>query len=199
MNGEVSSVFTTAEEVNMVSTCALQLFQPYNMPADPISLQDVYLPSVTSMVRFPFLTCEWKSYIAAEDHAQAELQCARGSSAIVNFNHQFFVGASYTPSAVVTCHFSVTCNMNTVHLYVHWRAPIGEDGQYHMQRIGQHFLKDLYNPENPGMAEFRGQLRNILEWALDKRLSNIKLAWDNIGAGDVRSNKRQTLTDLWLP
>ncbi|KAH6253406.1 hypothetical protein HBI38_219950 [Parastagonospora nodorum] len=177
VNGEVSSVFTAAEEVNM----------------------DVYLPSVTSMVHFPFLTCEWKSYIAAEDHAQAELQCARGSSAIVNFNHQFFVGASCTPSAVDTCHFSITCNMNTVHLYVHWRAPTWKDGQYHMQRIGQQFLKDLYHPENPGMAEFRGQLRNVLEWALDKRLSNIKLAMENIGAGDVRSNKRQKSTDLWLP
>jgi hypothetical protein len=143
------------------------------------------------MVRFPFLTCEWKSYIAVEDHAQAELQCARGSSAIVNFNHQFFVGALITPSVVDTCHFSVTCNMNTVHLYVHWRAPAEKDGEYHMQRISQQFLKDIYKPENPGMAEFRSQLRNILDWALNKRLSNIRLAVRNIRFGDVRSNKRQ--------
>jgi hypothetical protein len=131
-------------------------------------------------IRFPFLTCEWKSPVANEGHAQATNQGARSGTAIVNYNHAFLEKAGFTPSVVETCHFSITCDMETAWLWIHWRMSVAGTVGHHMKKIGQYFVRDLHDPTNASMIQMRCQLRNILDWAVGPRLSIFKTAIANI-------------------
>jgi hypothetical protein len=130
---------------------------------------------------FPFVNVEWKRARGPEGHPQAVLQVARGASCIVNYNHTFFKHAGMEPSILDTIHFSITCDMLTVKLYVNWRECVGSEIQYHTKTISCHSLRDyLGNEDNPEMQLFRARLRSILDWALGDRLGKIYTAIDAI-------------------
>jgi hypothetical protein len=123
---------------------------------------------------FPFLTAEWKSGGGSEGHAQAALQAARGAACLVNYNYALLEYSGKDPSSSDTIHFTITCDMQTVKLYVHWRDYVGPRVQHFSKKISVHKLRDDDGDENnPHMRRFRGRLRNVLDWAIGDRLKNI--------------------------
>jgi hypothetical protein len=126
------------------------------------------LPQLTAVVPaaaslFPFLTAEWKSD-GSEGHTHAALQAVLGAACVVNNNYAFLKHAGMMPTLLDTIHFSLTCNMDTVKLYVHWREFFEGDIHHYSKRISSHGLRDADEDEsNPDMLKFRARLRNILD------------------------------------
>jgi len=114
---------------------------------------------------FPFLTSEWKAGGGSEGHAQAALQATRGGACVVNYNHTFLESAGMVPSNLETMHFSLTCDMRTVIINVNWRDYVDSEVVHYSKKISSHRLDD-----EKDMLEFRGHLRNILDWAVGERL-----------------------------
>jgi len=149
------------------------------------------MTSVAATTHFPFLTCQWKCGDGDEGHPHATLQGARDGACIVNYNHAFLEASGLPPSVVDTCHFSVTCDMESVKLWVHWRASTAGEVEHHMKRIGFYVIRDDQgDPENPGVKPFRARLRNILEWAQGPRLARFHSAIARL-TNDRQQAKRQ--------
>ncbi|KAH5758548.1 hypothetical protein HBI16_200380 [Parastagonospora nodorum] len=141
---------------------------------------------------FPFLTAEWKSGGGSEGHTHAALQAVRGAACVVNYNYAFLKHAGMVPTLLDTIHFSLTCNMDTVKLYVHWREHFAGDIHHYSKRIGSHNLSDADEDEsNPDMLEFRARLRNILDWAVGVRLDTIQCAIGKIAKIERGGRKRR--------
>lgn len=123
---------------------------------------------------FPFLTTHWKSQKNFQSHFQAREEGALTGATIVNYLHEFFVKAgNFDPTYVETCHFSITCDLETVQLYIHWRndmTPASEFAvEYHMEPIAVAFLRDIDQ-----MTSMRKIIKNIFEYAIIERLDNIR-------------------------
>jgi hypothetical protein len=99
---------------------------------------------------------------------------------------------------VETCHFSLTSEMWSLALWVHWRE-LDKHGtvQYRMEIIHSATLRDL-----DALLVTRRMLRNIVDWSLNERLKSIKatlqLFWDSplrppqpteLGASDSSSTQ----------
>jgi hypothetical protein len=126
---------------------------------------------------FPFLTCQWTSHIGTQGHYQVCRQGARDGAAIVNYLHEFYTSAGKAAALVDTCHWSLTCDMHTVILYIHWAERDGQGVmQHHMKKVDQEFLRAARDPTNAAMARFRQHLRNILKRSLGERLERLKAA-----------------------
>jgi hypothetical protein len=87
----------------------------------------------------------------------------------VNYLHTFYSLAypDQKPVVIDTAHYSLTCDLHTAQIWVHWRD---EEG-HHMEMIFEFSLRE----ENE-IVEARGILKNILNHALGNRLENIKNA-----------------------
>lgn len=153
---------------------------PLTKPEERVVLKD---PVMTNL-HFPFLTCQWKSAKGSQNLWHAERQGARDGATIVNYMHHFYTAAGIKPSVVDTCHWSLTCDMRSTDLFVHWRD-INEDGEveYYMECVQNEHLNKAGDPENSGMALMRQRLHNVREYALDERLKNIKAAIRTVKAG----------------
>jgi ERCC4-related helicase len=79
--------------------------------------------------------------------------------------------------AVDTCHFSATCNMETVYLWVHWREEESEGVHHYIECIKKAFYKPVQHDDSMQLlVAFRKALRNILDYAMNERLTQIKSA-----------------------
>ncbi|KAF2254224.1 hypothetical protein BU26DRAFT_558934 [Trematosphaeria pertusa] len=143
--------------------------------------------TLTSSVHFPFLSCQWKS--SKKTQNEAMLQAARDGSTISNYLHDFFTAAGHEPSLIDTSHFSLTCDMNTVHLWVHWRQEEG-DVKHFMKIIGQAFLRDIDDDGNPQLVKIRKMLRNLLDYAVGARLQKIRSAIPDLEANKARKRSQ---------
>ena len=146
---------------------------------------------MTPGVHFPFLTCQWKSPIGSHGQWHAQRQSARDGAAIVNYLHDFYTKAGFDPTVVDTCHWSVTCDMMTAMLWVHWRTFEAETGavEHHMQMVDQQFLRAIDDSENTAMVNFRRRLRNVLDYAVGPRLIKIKAAIPSVELAEDKNPK----------
>ncbi|KAF1998830.1 hypothetical protein P154DRAFT_564388 [Amniculicola lignicola CBS 123094] len=122
---------------------------------------------LTQYLLFPFLTSQWKTPNSNENISHAHNQAARDGAAIVNYLYEFYSLAypDQKPVVVDTAHYSLTCDLHTAQIWVHWRD---EEG-HHMEMIYEFSLRK----ENE-IVEGRGILKNILSHALGDRLVKIK-------------------------
>jgi hypothetical protein len=127
--------------------------------------------AVAQTVHFPFLTSQWKAPNSRENLMTAANQAARDGAVIVNHLHAFYSAAypDRSPDVVDTCHFSLTCDINTVEIWVHWRDT--DSGTHHMEQIDNFSMR-----KESAMREARALLRNIIEYATGGRLDAIKAA-----------------------
>lgn len=98
------------------------------------------------------------------------LQGTRDGTCIANYLHEFYTDVGRIPSVVDTCHFSATCDMETIKLWVHWREE--EDGQvdHYMKCIKRAFLEITIDDESMNLfIATRKMLRNILDYAMNER------------------------------
>jgi hypothetical protein len=142
---------------------------------------------LTTFMHFPFLTSQWKSAAGSETYYHAENQAARDGSTIVNHLHNLFYEAyGRKPNAVEASHVSVTCDMQAVQVWIHWREETSEGVQHYMRSFARAFLCDV-----PQLQDVRSVLWNVLRYYMGPRLENIKAAlplwWKNSGSkGQVR-------------
>lgn len=161
---------------------------PLSAGEEVVVLKD---PLLTGL-HFPFLTCQWKSAKGSQGHWHAQRQSARDGTAIVNYLHTFYTDAGVTPSVVDTCHWSLTCDMHSAVLCVHWRTEADGSAVYHMRRVQQEFLSAIEDEENTGIACLRHRLRSVLDYALGPRLTRIRDAIPRLK--EAKTRKRTTRT-----
>ncbi|MCJ1349445.1 hypothetical protein MMC31_007685 [Peltigera leucophlebia] len=128
--------------------------------------------TLTEELHFPFLTAQWESPAEGQTHHQAIPQGALDGSTIVNYLHQFYTTARPTqaPSLIETCHFSVTIDMRSIILWVHWWE---QDEDKTIRYYKEEFESGMLNKERD-MNEIRTILRNLQDHALGHRLQVIK-------------------------
>ncbi|KAF1937774.1 hypothetical protein EJ02DRAFT_47020 [Clathrospora elynae] len=144
---------------------------------------------------FPFLTAQWKSAIFGENQVHASLQAARDGALIVNYLHQFYSLAypNRPPTQLQTCHFSITTEIYTCMLWIHWREVDPDDGEvyFRMEEIETARMNKLDD-----VREVRKILHNYLDFSLGERLRSIKEAlyafWPNRPEKKVKKTQSQS-------
>lgn len=100
-------------------------------------------------------------------------QTARDGAAVVNYLHDYYQIAYNRPATVVEAlHVSVTCNVEIVNIWLHWREDDGA-GQ------PKHYMKSIHactTWTEPPLLEARAILKNLVRYALDERVASIKAA-----------------------
>jgi hypothetical protein len=94
---------------------------------------------------------------------------ARDGAVIVRYLHQFYTDAGFVPTVTDTVHFSLTIDMESAHLFVHWEEFDEERPAYYMEPVMKAFLDD-----EPQVADMRYMMKNILAYAFGSRLGNLK-------------------------
>ncbi|KAL6711787.1 hypothetical protein ACN47E_002830 [Coniothyrium glycines] len=181
--------YITATEAKMHNP---PLPMPFTQREDDIA--EFYNVVHHSDTHFPFLTAQWKAAMSGENQIHASLQAARDGALIVNYMHQFYSTAypNRNPSQLYTCHVSLTTDMLTTSLWLHWREVDSVDKQvyYRMERIHSAHLHEVEE-----LAVTRNMLHNYINYALKQRLASIKAAlvpfWDNCSA-----TRKETVTKL---
>lgn len=130
----------------------------------------------------PFFTCQWKGAKNATHH-EAASQGARDGAVINNYLRWLYSTADPTsePSLQDTCHFSATCDFNTLILFVHWTSIHSTGLRYHMREIDEFQLK-----KSVSVAGFRSFMRNLQDLAVGDCLINIKTAIPKVKAALLR-------------
>lgn len=97
---------------------------------------------------YPFMTVEWKRYLADAGHARAEIQVAKTGYCAVRAMEGLYgaAGVSYTPAD--TAHFSITVDGYLVRLWIHFRSIYKGKVAYYMEAVEEYFLKKLPEMEN---------------------------------------------------
>ncbi|KAI1149631.1 hypothetical protein F4825DRAFT_468843 [Nemania diffusa] len=134
-----------------------------------------FAEATTRGLRFPFLAIEFKAAGGTRgDLWVATNQCAGASSACLNAIDRLNTSLPNHPSVqrVDNLSYSIAVNNNMAQLYISWK---GDDLKFYLQRVGAFLLSD---PEH--FKSFRKQVRNILDWGKDTRLTQIKDALDII-------------------
>ncbi|KAF1948946.1 hypothetical protein CC80DRAFT_529721 [Byssothecium circinans] len=124
---------------------------------------------LTQYLHFPFLTSQWKTPNSNENISHAHNQAARDGAVIVNYLHSFYSLAypDHEPGPIDIVHYSLTCDLHTAQIWVHWRD---EEG-HHMEIIFEFSLREVEE-----IVQARGILKNILNHAIGDRLAKIKSA-----------------------
>lgn len=165
-----------------------------NAPADHHHRYNVVHHSDT---HFPFLTAQWKAAMSGDNQIDARLQAARDGALLVNYMHHFYSHAypDRDPSQLETCHVSLTTEMITSYLWLHWREVDSVDGEvyYRMEAIDSAHLHKLRD-----VAVTRNILHNYIDYAMGERLKSIKAAlspfWQNRPARPFRRKQSQSST-----
>ncbi|RYO45129.1 hypothetical protein AA0116_g13397 [Alternaria tenuissima] len=150
-----------------------------------------------SDTHFPFLTAQWKAAMSGDNQIDARLQAARDGALIVNYMHQFYSHAypDRGPTQLETCHVSLTTEMISSYLWLHWCEMDPVDGEVYcrMELIESAHLHKLSD-----MAETRKILHNYIDYAMGERLESIKAAlrpfWRNRPAKRARRRQSQSST-----
>ena len=126
-------------------------------------------------LRFPFFAIEFKAAGGTRgDLWVATNQCAGASSACLNAVDRLNSSLPQHPSVqrVDNLSYSIAVDNNTAQLYISWKE---DDLNYYLQRVDAFLLS---RPED--FKSFRKQVRNILDWGKDTRLTQIRDALDTI-------------------
>jgi hypothetical protein len=133
-----------------------------------------FAEATTQGLRFPFFAIEFKAAGGTRgDLWVATNQCAGASSACLKAVDQLNTSLSKHPSMCVdNLSYSIAVGNNTAQLYISWKEG---DLNYYLQRVDAFLLS---RPED--FKSFRKQVRNILDWGKDTRLTQIREALDTI-------------------
>jgi hypothetical protein len=103
----------------------------------------------------------------------------RDGAAIVEANYQFFRKAypDRDPPLEHIAHFSMTCDLHTAVVYVHWRHVIDNQVLYEMETIEEGFLS-----RDRKIWPVRRAIKNIIEHAKGERLRTFKAALPSLKA-----------------
>ena len=141
-----------------------------------------FAEATTQGLRFPFFAIEFKAAGGTRgDLWVATNQCAGASSACLNAVNQLNASLPKHPNVqrVDNLSYSIAVDNNTAQLYISWKE---DDLNYYLQRVDAFLLS---RPED--FKSFRKQVRNILDWGKDTRLTQIKDALDTI----LEENKKK--------
>lgn len=117
----------------------------------------------------PFLSSQLKSAFGAMPNA--DVQTTRDGYAVINATFAMLQAADERPTPVDLHHWSVTCDGTTAHLWLHWAVVERGFGLRHHSKTT--LSTTLYGGD-PRLDEMRLRLRNILDFALDRRVSRLK-------------------------
>jgi hypothetical protein len=134
-----------------------------------------FAEATTRGLRFPFFAIEFKAAGGTRgDLWVATNQCAGASSACLNAVGQLnaLLRKSEGKQGVDNLSYCIAVDNNTAQLYISWKE---DDLNYYLQRVDAFLLS---SPEH--FKDFRKQVRNILDWGKDTRLTQIKDALDTI-------------------
>jgi hypothetical protein len=149
---------------------------------------------LTPSLSFPFLTAQWKSQKGDAGHFQASIQGARDGAASCNMLNKFYLASGRKGTVVETCHFSITCDIASVMLWVHWRQE--EDNstpeQFHMECIAKAWLVPGGLHDDRNILLMRDALRNILDYSLHDRLNSIKEAIAKLPAQSAKRGTKRS-------
>lgn len=127
-------------------------------------------------LRFPFLTIETKDAGSRKgDHWVAANECAGASAACVNAVERLnsLLKEHKSTHRVDGIVYSLAVDINVAMLYVSWQDDEKEGGMYNLQLAGTFLLS---RPDD--LERLRRQMRNIMDWAREKRLRQIQDALD---------------------
>ncbi|UPX11203.1 uncharacterized protein EKO05_0001823 [Ascochyta rabiei] len=134
---------------------------PFTEEEEAKLLQTPGLPPVLLETLVPFLTAQFKTS-TGQGLMVAKHQSARDGAAICEYLHRLFTHSKIVFSETHTCHWSVTCNTQTTHLFLHWREQTSSGPRYHMTEIGMAGLtSNVIEGDNPELRRIRDRLRNI--------------------------------------
>lgn len=150
-----------------------------------------------SDTHFPFLTAQWKAAMSGDNQIDTRLQAARNGALIVLYMHQLCSHAypDRGPSQLETCHATLTTEMISSYLWLHWREVDPVDGEvyYRMEPIESAYLHKLSD-----VAETRKIMHNYIDYAMGERLESIKAAlcpfWRNRPTKRARRRQSQSST-----
>ncbi|KAF7441812.1 hypothetical protein TUN199_11281 [Pyrenophora tritici-repentis] len=127
--------------------------------------------AVAPALHFPFMSAQWKSPKNNQTHFQARPQGARDGAVIVRYLHQFYADAGLVPTVKDTAHFSLTIDMESAHLFIHWEEFDQERPAYYMEPVMKTFLDNEQQ-----VADLRYMMKNVLAYAMGSRLANLRNA-----------------------
>lgn len=134
-----------------------------------------FAEATTQGLRFPFFAIEFKAAGGTRvDLWVATNQCAGASPACLNAVDRLNTSLPKHPSVqhVDNLSYSIAVDNNIAQLYISWKE---DDLNYYLQRVDAFLLS---RPED--FKSFRKQVRNILDWGKDTRLTQIRDALDII-------------------
>jgi hypothetical protein len=158
---------TSIGYIRLRETRARSFKAPFTLPAEAKFMHTALTPEQS----FPFLTTQWKSQRNGESHEHAKLQSARDGAAIVNYLHCFYSTAKHKADVVQTSHVSLTCDLDSVKMWIHWREEDDKTVSYKMELIDQAFLNDT-----DSVRRIRRHLHNLVDYCMQERLASIKSA-----------------------
>jgi hypothetical protein len=108
-----------------------------------------------------------------ESHVIAHVQSARDGATIVRYLDEFYgIARGQPPTALECSHISVTCDIQAVNIWMHWRELDAAGAvTYYMKSIYDCTLRNEKH-----LLEARELLWNHIEFALDGRLQSLKQA-----------------------
>jgi hypothetical protein len=137
--------------------------------------QSMLSPATATCVSFPFLTIEFKAQGGtAGDLWVAVNECAGASSACLNATDQLNISLHQCQSTqrVLNLCYSIAVDNNIAQIWISWKD---NEARYYIQRVAIFLLLDRED-----FQKFCDQVRNILEWGMGARLTQIRNALDAI-------------------
>jgi hypothetical protein len=133
-----------------------------------------YATTTSRGLQFPFLAIEFKAAGGTRgDLWVATNQCAGASAACLNAVERLNTSLrEYSAQSVDNLAYCIAVDNNVAQLYISWKEG---DLNYYLQRVDAFLLS---SPEH--FKTFRNQVRNILDWGKDERLTRIGDALDII-------------------
>lgn len=132
-------------------------------------------------LHFPFMSAQWKSPKNNQTHFQARLQGAQDGAVIVRYLYQFYTNVGIVPATLDTAHFSLTIDMESAHLFVHWQEFEKELPAYYMKPVMKAFLDNEQQ-----VADMRHMMKNILAYAMGNRLARLRSVIETTQAHQVK-------------
>ncbi|PHH90658.1 hypothetical protein CDD83_3021 [Cordyceps sp. RAO-2017] len=134
-----------------------------------------YTTATSRGLRFPFLAIQFKAVGGTRgDLWVAANQCAAASSACLNAVHQLNISlqACQSTRRVDNLSYCIAVDNKLAELYISWRE---DSSNYYLQQVDTFVLSRPVE-----FQSFRTQVRNILDWGKDARLTQIGDALDVI-------------------
>jgi hypothetical protein len=175
------TVPTTASDLK-VSTPVPDMLYGYDMHVALPQQQPLFISMGPEMVAFnqfqsliyPFLVVEFKG--DGGSMWAATNQCLGGTASCVNIaerlNDRLRKCGSNEGQRIDSVAFSIAMNGTEARVHITWKH---DELKYYMLRVQSYLLQDAHQ-----YIEFRKIVRNIIDWAQEKRLNEIRASLDKL-------------------